>query len=108
MKIQLDTTKKTIKVEESVSLLELTDALEKLLPNGEWKEFKLETHTVIQNWSAPIVIRERPYPYWSQPWYQPTIGGSTIKVTSASELSSKQTYGTGTPMLNRGVYNVEV
>lgn len=43
MKIQLDTTNKTIKVEESVKLQELTDALEKLLPNGEWKEFKLET-----------------------------------------------------------------
>lgn len=70
MKIQIDTVGKTIKVEETVSLLELTDALEKLLPNGEWKGFKLETNTVIQNWSAPIIIRERTWPHWfNSPWY---------------------------------------
>lgn len=34
MKLQLDTTNKTIKIEELVNLQELTDALEKLLPDG--------------------------------------------------------------------------
>jgi hypothetical protein len=34
MKLQLDTTNKTIKIEELVNLGELTEMLEKILPNG--------------------------------------------------------------------------
>lgn len=67
MKIQLDTNAKTIKLEESVNIGELQELLEKFLPNGQWKEFKLET-SVIHNWSNPIVIDRyvnRPlYPWW--------------------------------------------
>lgn len=65
MKIQLDTTNKTIKVEDSVNINEFFEIIKKILPNNEWKEFKLETSTII-NWSDPIVIKYyNPYnPTW--------------------------------------------
>ena len=98
MKLQLDTTNKTIKIEELVNLGELTEMLEKILPNGLWKEFKLDTNVTV-TWGSPIVVKEYlPYrnPYAPFPWI---------------------TYGTGTPneifsasnyTLNEGNYNIEV
>lgn len=67
MKIQLDTIGKTIKVEGTVSLKELVDTLEKLLPKGLWKEFNLESNTTIVNWNSPYiwpVIPSYPQPLW--------------------------------------------
>lgn len=89
MKLQLDTTNKIIKVEESVNLNEFFEVIKKILPDGEWKEFKLETQTTI-NWGSPIVINQ-PYKYY-YPWYT--------------------SYGTATPTttnytLTSGVYNIE-
>jgi len=69
MKIVLDTTNKTIKIEESVNLGELIDALDRLLP-GEWKTFKLETNTQIA-WQNPIIVKEYPYYPYTWPWYNP-------------------------------------
>ena len=93
MKLQLDTTSKLIKVEETINLGEFIEALERLLPNGKWKEFKLETQTVI-NWSNSIVIEPyRPYtlPWWQQPWI--TYDSNRIQADYS---------------LNSGVYNVEM
>lgn len=112
MKIQIDTTNKSIKVEESVSLKELTDSLEKLLPNGEWKEFTLQTNTVIQNFSSPIVIRGRNWPYWwDSPWY--STGDVRLYGHNAGfgELTNQPYYTSSNganPGLNPGVYNIEV
>ena len=101
MKIQFDTDNKTIKLESEVLLSKLVETLNKLLPNGEWKKFTLQTNTVIQHWSNPVVIREYPtYPtYPRYPWYgmEVTAGRHTAeyKVNNSSlELKS-------------GVYNVE-
>lgn len=81
MRIQLDTTNKTVKVEKNVMLSELIDTLKKLLPDGEWKNFELETSTTI-NWERPIIVN--PYRYVpSYPWYN------------------------GTTLNNNGVYNIE-
>ena len=64
MKIQLDTTAKTVKVEGSVKLSELIETLDKILP-GIWKEFTLEANTTIINWSNPIYVTQPKYePYW--------------------------------------------
>ena len=68
MKLQLDTSAKTIKVEGSVKLSELTDTLDKILP-GIWKEFTLEANTTIVNWQSPVYIyrdqiKPPVYPYW--------------------------------------------
>jgi len=92
MKLQLDTKEKTIKVEGKVNLNELFEALEKLLPQGVWKEFVLESNTEIV-WSEPIYIPVYPYrnPY-IYPWWQPTI-----------------TYDTGIPpQLLEGTYCVQI
>jgi len=97
MKLQLDTTNKSIKIEGGVNLGEFTETLERLLPHGKWKEFTLEVQTVI-NWSNPIIIEPyRPYtpPWWEQPWV-------TYYDTTGSRTDDVQCYG-----LNSGLYNIE-
>jgi hypothetical protein len=76
MKIQLDTTLKIIRIEDTVNLGEFFEILERLLPNGIWKEFRLEV--LIINWTNPIIIDPFPYiPYTPQPlwpwWQQPVV-----------------------------------
>ena len=71
MKLQIDTTAKTIKVENQVKITELLYAIKKLLPN-EWKEYSLEAVTVINNWANPIIIDNwPPYPYPYPTWQLP-------------------------------------
>lgn len=89
MKLQLDTINKTIKIEDNVSFQELIDVLEKLLPKGEWKKFTLETSTVINNWSSPIIIEKTVPRYPSYPWY-------CANTTRATEYN-----------LDKGQYNIE-
>lgn len=104
MKLQLDTTKKTIKVEESVKLVKFMDMVKKLLPNNEWKEFILETGTTINYGSYPVYI-----PNWTQSWYErPWItycsNDTNMKTTEYQSMQNKydKSYS-----LNAGVYNVE-
>ncbi len=74
MKLQLDTTNKTVKVEGSVNLEALYETLQKLLPQGEWKQFSLEANTTI-TWVNPITVPvypyypQNPYPWWNTPYY---------------------------------------
>jgi len=95
MRLQLDTTNKLIKVEESVNLGEFFEVLDRLLPGNKWKEFKLETQTLI-NWSNPIVITDPWYPW--RPWYGEPITVSWTGTTSPTDVTT----------LNQGVYNVEI
>ena len=104
MKLQLDTTMKTIKVEGMVNLKELMETLERLLPGGLWKEFSLESNTTII-WTNPTVIYPR-YPVWPYyPWWTPTyqLGDTWISDGSMGLQSEGKTY-----TLAEGVYNVEV
>lgn len=103
MKIQLDTTSKTIKVEESVNLGELIEAVEKLLPN--WKEYKIEP-VIITSFVNPIVIDRWPvyprrYPYWWQD--QITVGG-TLHYKSEQRLKSDITMQSN----KSGIYNLQI
>jgi len=94
MKLQLDTTNKIIKIEESVNLNEFIDLLKELLPDDKWKQFKLEAFSVI-NWNNPIIIEKQPpwpNPY-QQPWISCDIGG-----TDTNEVNYR---------LNPGVFNIE-
>jgi len=88
MKIQIDTKVKTLKVEDDINLNELIEGVKLLFPHGEWKEYKLLTNVIINNWHEPIVInpiKVEPYiPVQPYPWTSPVI------------------YSTGS-----GVYNVE-
>lgn len=128
MKLQLDTDKKTIKIDESVKLTKLMQVVKKLLPNGEWQDFTLVTNTTIQQWTNPIIYKEYhstlPY-WWQQPWYNPVYptyvgvginSGSGITGGNVS-MSLNSTMGTGHSQnlsnnavfeLKSGVYNVQV
>lgn len=64
MKIQLDTTYKKIRIEEEVNLGEFVKILAKLLPNNEWKQYKIES-AIIAHWFNPFVIQ----PYYVQPYF---------------------------------------
>lgn len=68
MRIQIDTTAKTLKLDEAIKMSELMQALEMLFPKNEWKEFQLLTDVRI-DWTSPIII-ERPALPWTWP-YQP-------------------------------------
>jgi len=94
MKIQLDTTNKTIKLEEDVKLDTLVKTLNKLLPNKEWKNFILQTNTTISYFTNPIIYREivkekEPYYPPSYPWYNADDPTKLYR-------------------LNSGIYNIEV
>jgi hypothetical protein len=94
MKIQLDTTNKTVKIEENIKISKLIETLKQLLPN-DWKNFTLETHTTIINWSEPYYYK--PYrPYWESPFY---CSGSAMNENTAK---------TADYQLKDGVFNVEV
>jgi len=53
MKIGLDFDNKTITLETAENMEKFFKAIKKLLPNGEWKKYKLITNTTI-NYSYPI------------------------------------------------------
>ena len=74
MKLQLDTEQKTIKIDQNVKLSELFEILEKMLPNGLWKEYTLEVGVQIV-WAEekfvpinPALPNLPPIPYPNQPW----------------------------------------
>lgn len=111
MKIQLDTTAKTIKVEESVNLDELVKTLSKLLPNNEWKKFKLETNTVIHNWNSPIYTNPRVWPiYPTAPcvYYGSGVTTNASGVTTTKGGSYGNFTGFGSGKQNNDVYNLEI
>ena len=110
MKLQLDTIEKVIRIEESVNLGDLIEALDKLLPDGVWKKFKLEVNSTII-WRDPIIINPTyptyPYPYWQYPWYTPRVNPSPYThpytVGDAPPTQPYITYG-----LTSGSYCIEL
>lgn len=63
MKIQLDTTNKTITIEEDVNLHDFYESLNSILPDGKWREFTLKVSKITE-WIDPTVIRpQQPNPY---------------------------------------------
>jgi len=90
MKIRLDTTTKTIQIEESVNIGELIETLEKLLGPDKWKAFRLQITSEL-NWNPyPIYIEPRQKDWWHYPWFRydtpndstaPRLEGGTFDVT---------------------------
>ena len=110
MKIQIDTTNKTIKLETSENLGEFFTAIEQMLPNGLWKEFKLETNTVI-TWVNPIRWRDiyiQPYiqPV-TYPWITQPITPNPYPTTPWITYGGQETSEIKMQHLQSGVYNVE-
>lgn len=113
MKLQLDTVNKIIRVEGTVSLLELSETLERLLPNGVWKTFSLECGSAII-WAQPFPV----YPTWPYyPWwtYPITYGTGTPNYTNNPVFSSSSGYTLTdeeghdiTYTLEQGTFNIEI
>lgn len=104
MRIQLDTNLKTIKLEESANLGELAEILNKLLPNNEWKNYKLETNTITNTWNNPTIIyRDR----WSYndylPWYVPSTTYFNAVGSTAGNYNTENTF-----TVSSGTYNIEL
>lgn len=113
MRIQLDTSEKTIKVEGTVPFKELIDTLKKLLPDREWEKYTLESNTTIHNWSYPIYIEKwrDPYPWWNQniTLCKGTTSGGAVGVSS-SAISAQASYTADNKlkaMEQRNVFNIE-
>ena len=106
MRLQIDTTQKTIKVEGNVNLLDLVETLERMLPDGVWKTFTLETDVQII-WSNPIqLVPTWPYyPWWTAPATIPYYAGTT---TSAGYTLTDENGDSLTYTLAQGTYNIEI
>jgi len=92
MKLQIDTSRKTIKIEEDAKLIKLFSLLKKLFPNGEWKEFILETNTIIEHWQNPIIIGTRDK--WTEwPWYKQYEPIVTYTVSGGTNTTTNMTGG---------------
>jgi len=107
MKIQIDTEKKVLRLESDVNLEEFMSKIKVLFPNGEWKEYKLETNVEI-HWTNPIYIDRWHYPTY--PWC-----GTPITCDSNHyEINGDLTLTPDISVLycsadeGFGVYNVEV
>lgn len=103
MKLQIDTTLKTIKIEEPINLGDFIDMLNKLFPNNLWKEFKLLTEVIV-NWNSPITIQ--PYIVPNLPYipYSPTVPYPNFPWVTYCDNNSESTF----KLTNSGVYNVEL
>ena len=70
MKIRLDTTTKTIQIEESVNIGEFIGTLENLLGPDKWKDFRLQIISEL-NWNPnPTYIDRRQKDWWHYPWFR--------------------------------------
>lgn len=115
MRIQLDTKLKTIKVDETVNFGELIKYLDKLLPKnhplGNWKEYKLETNTVINNYNYPIVYKKPLTPYvWPAIPYHPPLYNNDFQITcrsgnSGTNIGIPSTFTTET---SSSILNIEL
>ena len=63
MKIQLDTEKRTIEIEEVVNLGDLFDTLDRLFPEKGWREYELKIKASFSPASNPFrIIGTQPLP----------------------------------------------
>jgi len=85
MKIQLDLAAKTITTNEDMNLGELIDALSKLFPEEQWREYTLNRVSHIDWTTTPMTPVTPPY---SPPWIQPYYGGTGIITNNANTLTN--------------------
>lgn len=108
MKLQLDTDKKVIRLEDKVVLSKLIETLRRLFPNGEWKQFTLETNTTINHWHDPIYIQRYTPPQF--PWYGGLMVSKTTAEYKSNDLSISLNAGNnavGALAMKSGTYNVQ-
>jgi len=94
MKFQIDTNLKTIKLEEKALLKDVLDIMKAMFPN-DWKEYTIETNTII-NWvNYPTIRYVKPWwdlqPYWINGYTYNNLAnniGQTNNI-SLADLTSK-------------------
>lgn len=79
MKIQIDLTAKTIKLESNVNFGEFIEKMQQMLP--DWKEYSISTNTTIQWKEYPVWIYK---PYERHNWWYSTAGNTTASLTTAA------------------------
>jgi len=79
MKIQIDTTNKTISFGEDINLSELFETIQRLLPDN-WKEYKLLSINVTINHKTIIEKKNYINPWKVYPPYSPTVPYSPFDV----------------------------
>jgi len=83
MKIEIDTTKKTITIKEPTNLREFYSSLLTVIPLNKWDEYTLITddEKKLESSPEPIYIpyipREPLTPYPQTPWYYTTTDGTS-------------------------------
>ena len=90
MKIQIDFTNKTIKIEENVNLREFITKIQVLL-GKEYEEYSLIPE-VIMNWNNPIYIPFPTEPVYPNPYYPTWMASETENYTTS----------------NTGIYNISM
>lgn len=93
MKIQLDTIKKTITIEEDVNLHDFYEELNAILPGGLWREFTLKVGE-IGNWGIQTYRTPNSFPPYDSP-FPPTYPQIWYTNTSGDGIT-----------LNEGIYNI--
>ena len=79
MKIQIDTTLKTISIEEVVNLQEMFDEIKKTLPGDLWKEYTFISKVeIVWVQPTPVIPAFPNYPYPDCPTTAPYYYGPTI------------------------------
>jgi len=91
MKLQIDTDKKVVKIDNSAKIKDILDTLKKILP--DYEDYILESNTTIVEWEKPIYIPKYvPYqPYWyrtNDVWLECKSDNATLCV-------------------DKGIYNIE-
>ena len=96
MKITLDLARKTVQLEANINLEDFTQALEKLLPGGAWREYELvvgSTFTMSQILPGDS-YREPPFCVSSStieyPWINPQLEGPQISNTGVYVVEIKK------------------
>lgn len=102
MKLQIDTEKKTIKLDESIKIPELFNLLHDLLKE-DIDNYTIETNCTINYGSYPIYI----YPYqWKYYEQQPNWQYYQSPVTCGTSRAGG--IATNTATMGTSVYNVEI
>lgn len=99
MKIQIDTTAKTISVEDDIKFSDLIKNLNLLFPKKEWMGYNLKVNVVINNWCNPITYT--PTIYYDK---QPTWRSGEIICGSSVTIPNDKSFGNYT----NGIYCLEV
>lgn len=112
MRLQIDTTHKTITPLESINIGELLNALAKLFPEEGFREYKLimkePDNTLNIPWINPVQV---PYsqPYVA-PWQQSPIvyGGGTTQLYDGSNTLTNNVADAKYMVSKSSVYNIEL